>query len=124
MPLERANYPVGDNWKELGQAVQITEMPNPTTFWYGFESVTVSSTVVGLSQGLRSNGDVAFITVESNQIRYRIDSGVPTATVGHVLNAGDILELDTKDELMEIRFIRTGGADATIRVSYGRKVAK
>ena len=83
------------------------------------ESITVGTTVVSLSSKVRGH-NYALITVETAGIRFWLSSTLPTATVGHTLEAGDSLEL-FGPELSTVRFIRRDAADATIRVSYGKR---
>lgn len=84
-----------------------------------FESVTVSTNSTALTTATLNDAQFALITVETAAVRFRIDGTAPTASVGHVLEPGDILELDRNSQLAEIRFIRRDGVDATLRVSYG-----
>lgn len=88
--------------------------------WTDFESLTVSSTALQITEALRDN-DAAFITCEAQIVRYRTDGGIPTATVGHRLLVNDILKLKGKGELENFRVIRQDGADATLRVSVGSR---
>src|SRR3990167_8600700 len=87
--------------------------------WNDFESITVSSTALALTEARVENAQEVFITVESQAVRYRIDGQVPTATVGHVLEAGANLALSGYWELDKFRVIRRDGVDATLRVTYG-----
>ena len=91
--------------------------PNYTTG----ESVTVSNASKALTTGTIPDLPFAFITVEGAQVRFWSwgATTAPTASVGHVLDVGDDLYLERPDELKNIRFIRTGGTDATLRCSYG-----
>lgn len=86
-----------------------------------FESLTVAGSSVGLTAGTFANRSLALLTVETAQIRFRFDGATtaPTASVGHILEPGDTLELDSEFQLDNIRFIRTGGTSATLRCTYG-----
>lgn len=86
-----------------------------------YESVTVSDSSKALTSGTYADAQFATITVENAPLRFRLDGATtaPTATVGHVLLAGDVLELDRNTQIVNIRFIRRDGTDATLRVSYG-----
>ncbi len=86
-----------------------------------FESLTVAGTSVGLTSATFANRNRALLTVETAQLRFRFDGAAtaPTASVGHILEVGDILELDAEWQLDNIRFIRTGGTSATVRCAYG-----
>ena len=115
----RQPHPVGDT--EYGQLVQnikplVTQ--NTPIGWADFLSVTVSTSVVSLGR-LRGAFNRAYITVESNPLRFTIDGTLPTATSGHLLEAGDTLTLESVFEVDEFRAIRSGSADATLMVSAG-----
>ena len=87
--------------------------------WNGFESITVSGSVGGLTARTIAGQRNALITVETAQIRFTIDGTTVTASAGHVLNVGDVLELDSSEALTAFSAIRTGGTSGTIRCSYG-----
>ncbi len=53
-------------------------------------------------------------------MRYWPDGTVPTATAGHRLGVGDILELQTRDALQDIQFI-SEGTDGTLMCSSGNR---
>lgn len=82
------------------------------------ESLTVSSTVVPLTYAHRGY-NMALITVETASIRFWLNGQNPSTTAGHLLNSGDVLELDSAEQIDGARFIRTA-ADATLMVSYGK----
>lgn len=93
---------------------------------YAFETVTVSSTAIGITstlvtkpsttEGQSRTAEFALVTVETDSIRYRTDGTNPTAAVGHLLVAGDVLQLDNFDDIRRFRAIRVT-TDATIQVS-------
>ncbi len=88
---------------------------------YGdFETVTVSTISKPLTQSKLLNYTQAFITVEGAPVRFLVDGDLPTATVGHSADAGDVLTLNSRTQLTNFEAIRSGGGDATLRVSYGR----
>ena len=89
--------------------------------WIAFESLTVSTTALAFTEALTDGADVVFVTVESQAVRYRLDGQNPTASVGHVLSDGDILDLAGSWEIDKFRVIRRDGVDATLRVSYGQR---
>lgn len=84
------------------------------------ESITVDNTAGGKAfttakiAGMR----YAFVTVETAQVRFTIDGTAPTTTVGHLLEIGDILKLDSAEDLAAFRAIRTGSTSATIHCTY------
>ena len=59
----------------------------------GFETLTVSLTALSLTVPTAASG--AYLTCETNDIRYRLDSIAPTATVGHVLVKGNLLTIES-----------------------------
>ena len=89
--------------------------------WDKFESITISSIVLPFTRGTVEDREIAFVTVESQAVRYRVDGGDPSTTVGIVLEAGDTLELSGQNEIGQFRVIRRDGSDATIRATYGRR---
>lgn len=117
----------------------------PTTFVNGpfpaagYEALTISNASLGLTAGTIAAGtvvgdtlggntyidmkrmDEALITVEANPIRFRLDGTAPTATEGHLLQPGDAITITGYSNLSRLRFIRQGGSDATLRVTYYRK---
>ena len=93
--------------------------PSPVT-WDDHESLTAGSTADRLTAAKIKDHDTGFISVESQAIRFWISSlADPTATVGHVLEAGDTITLESPEELERFRYIRRDGTDATLRASYG-----
>ena len=90
--------------------------------WTGFQTVTVSTTALALTADAADGADQAFITTEVATVRFRLDSVAPTATAGHVLESGSTLFLKGRAEIDGFRTIRRDGADATLQVSYGRRV--
>ena len=90
------------------------------------ESITVSSSSVGLTEATYSPGTQvpptrgAIITVEDQNIRFRIDGTAPTSSVGHLAKNDDTITLGSIDDVTNFRAIRQSGVDATIRVSYKR----
>ena len=82
------------------------------------ESVTVTSAAKALTAGTYVNAKHAHITCESNPVRYWLDGSNPSATVGHRLEAGGILDLDNSHQIANVKFYAVG-ANATLRVSYG-----
>ena len=79
----------------------------------GDESLTVSSTAIPLAS-VASGALSALITNGAEPIRVRW--GTPTASVGHYLAAYSVLDLF--NSMADVRFIRTGGSDSTIFVTY------
>lgn len=113
----RQLYPIGDT--VFGQYVQTNKplsIQNVQPSWTNFLTTTVSSSVITLDKSWGYN--YAFITVESNSIRFTIDGSVPTSTLGHLLVPGDILELESIDEIQGFQAICVS-TDATIICTFG-----
>lgn len=91
---------------------------NPERQTTDFESITVSTTALGLTAANLAKGVAAEITVENGSIRFRTDGTAPTASVGHLLNDGDVLYLDNPSDLSALRMIRDAATDGDISVSY------
>lgn len=92
---------------------------NERVGYNAYEDITVSSSSVGFTAGtVGANNTHASVTVETDQVRFTVDSTTPTSTKGHLLESGDTLLLDSQDQLQKVRFIRVTN-DATLRCSYG-----
>jgi hypothetical protein len=89
---------------------------------FGYEVQTVSTTALALTASEYVSGDrkaqVAHITVETNPINYTYEGTTPTAAVGHNLIAGSTLTLAGYANIVAFRMIRSGGADATVKITY------
>ena len=93
---------------------------------YAFETITVAATAIGLTTSTTYLNSTpkpkkVFITVESAQLRYRIDGVAdPTSTVGHVMVPTQSLTLEGYSQLNNFKAIRTGSTSATLQVTYLR----
>jgi hypothetical protein len=90
---------------------------------FAYESVTVSSSAVGLTAATYRQAGYAvqaFLTLEGAEIRWRIDGSNPTTTEGHLLEPGQNLTLDSPDAVKNFRAIRTGATNGTLKVTYFR----
>ena len=105
----------------LSGTEQVVETTDGILDWYAFESLTVSTTALALTENLSELADQVFITIETNAVRYRLDGQNPTTSVGHTLESGDVLELKGRYEIDKFRVIRRDAADATARVSFGQR---
>ena len=79
----------------------------------GDEAVTVSTVAIGITAA--SGAIAAMITNGAEAIRMRW--GSPTASVGHYINPYSVLDL-YQDDMADVKFIRVGGSDSTIHVTY------
>lgn len=80
----------------------------------GDEALAVSSTAVALAS-VPATAIAAMVTNGAEPIRVRW--GTPTASVGHYLNPYTVLDL-YEDDLTDVKFIRVGGSDSTIFITY------
>jgi hypothetical protein len=91
-----------------------------------FESISVSTTAIGgtaaklaIAQlgGFKKRAVMMFISVETNSMRVRWDGTAPTASVGHLLAAGDTLTISGEQNCANVKLIRVS-ADGTAMVTY------
>ena len=92
-----------------------------------YEVVNVGATVVALSitkikpQSGPFNKQSAFaalLSLETADIRFRLDGGQPSGTDGHYLTSGDTLLLTGTQALKQFQAIRAGTTNGTLRVTY------
>ena len=79
----------------------------------GDEELVVSNTAVPLAS-VATGALSALVTNGAEAIRVRW--GTPTASTGHYLNPYSVLEVFNSME--SVKFIRAGGSDSTIFVTY------
>lgn len=85
-----------------------------------YERLTVTNTAVSsLNEVYREDSNAAFITVETNNIRYRIDGGDPDANDGHLVYASQNLWFECPASIRKFKAIGSGG-NATLIVTYYR----
>jgi hypothetical protein len=85
-----------------------------------FEQVTVDATAGGVKLTANKYGTSkkASVTVETAQIRFRVDGGVPTTTVGHLADIGDEISLESNEDIVNFKAIRVSSTSALITVTY------
>ncbi len=99
----------------MQETIRITE-PTPS----GYERIAVTTLDVStLDATLVDGARAVFITVETNNIRYRIDSGNPDADDGHLVYATQNIWFENPAAIRQFRAIGSGG-DATLIVTYYR----
>ena len=79
----------------------------------GDEQVTVSTVAIGITA--ESGAVAAMVTNGAAPIRVRW--GTPTSSVGHYLNPYSVLDL-FQDDMGDVKFIRVGGSNSIIDVTY------
>ncbi len=95
---------------------------------FGYESITVSTVAIGLTStkivptsGPARPAFEAYLTLEAtNGIRYRLDGTDPTSSEGHPIAGSGTVTITGTKNLQNLRMIRSGGADATVKVTYFR----
>lgn len=92
---------------------------------FAFETITVSSSAIGFTATVYQPAgsiapDMAVVTTETNDMRYRSDGINPTASVGHVLASAGTLTVCGAQSIKQVRFIRVS-ADGTAQVTYYRQ---
>ena len=84
--------------------------------------VTLSDTAAVLSSSIIVSGQKKakrlILTVDSNDARVGMGGVTPTTAIGHLLDPGDVLVLEQKDNIEEAKFINAeAGVDAIIQVT-------
>lgn len=92
---------------------------------FAHESLTVSTAAVSLTAATyaptgATAAAYAYITVETDSVRWWADGTAPTSSVGHAQAAATSFSLCDIAALSGLRVIRSGASDATLRVSYFR----
>jgi hypothetical protein len=97
------------------------------------ERKTISTSAVGLTSAtytiqqdsaanLYARNDIqpvyALLQVLTNSINFTLDGTTPTASVGYLAAANDLIHLNSFQEIKAFQAIRNGGADGAIEVTY------
>ena len=91
-------------------------------FAYEAISVTTLKTLTASTWNVSGMKDVsALLTLESAQIRYTLDGATtPTSSVGHLMNPGDSLILESSTALANFKAIVVSGT-ASLKVTYFKR---
>jgi hypothetical protein len=81
----------------------------------GYEQVTVGTTAVGLT--VPPGATKAVIRVDAQPVRFRDDGTNPTSSTGFLFKDNDIFEA-YGESILQGKFIRDGGTNATLNVLY------
>lgn len=102
--------------------VPIAQRQAGVYFAFNFEQVTVAATAIGFTVAEYQSGDkkaqIAFLTVETADIRYTYDGTTPTSTIGHLLTDGSSLTLKGAHDIENFRAIRTGAVSAVLSCTF------
>lgn len=74
---------------------------------------------LGFTADQVKGADVAYISTETNGIRYRFDGGDPDATTGHLAATGSLTQILTASNCVNLRIIGITGA-GVIQVTLAR----
>lgn len=72
---------------------------------------------VALNEDYAADARIVFITVEDNNIRYRIDGGDPDINDGHLVYAAGNFYIANRTSVQQLRMIAIGG-NATAIITY------
>ena len=82
----------------------------------GFEQISISL-LTQLSSAIYGNAIYARIEIRGAQVSFRTDGGVPTSAIGHYLNHGDVLYLESKEDITNFYVINVN-TPATLVATY------
>lgn len=84
-----------------------------------YESITVANTAIGFTSAKIADIKSRIVcTLETAQIRFRVDSVDPTSTEGHLLEIGQNIELFNTTDFARFRAIRTGATSGVLKCTY------
>jgi hypothetical protein len=88
----------------------------------GRERLTVDATVGGVSLTLGTSARFCNMRLETAQIRFTLDgSTAPTTAIGRLMEVGEILTLESIEEMEAFAAIRTGGTSGVLDIEYMRE---
>jgi hypothetical protein len=82
-----------------------------------FESISVDASVKRLGVDEVDGAFKAYITVETADIRYRVDGANQSSTIGHLIPSGGSVSLNSPADICNFRCIAVL-ATATLMVTY------
>jgi len=97
--------------------MQITKLIDRDPFFYDKDTVTTIA-VGQLDATYVLTAQAVYLTVEDNNIRYRIDGGDPDANDGHLVYAGQNIYLASPKAIRNFRMIAIGGNAVVIATFY------
>lgn len=106
-------------------AALLLAVPVPTraVSYVSFEAITVAATSIGFTTArIRPpTGQIASSAVcrlETAEIRWRSDGTAPTASVGTLLEPGDVIKVDDSLLMINFRAIRTTAVSGVLSCTY------
>lgn len=95
-----------------------------TTKGYATKTNTISSAAVAISAAGWSWGSTdlaeaqrAYITVLDGDVMATWDGTTPTATLGQLMPADGVFEIESTPNILALQFIRATGTDATLNIT-------
>jgi hypothetical protein len=84
------------------------------------EQLTIDSTAGGVPLTAATYGSARYatITVKQAEINFTADATPPTSSVGNQAAPPDVIELESNEEIVAFRAIRTGSVSGIIYVNY------
>lgn len=87
-----------------------------------FEKLTVADastpiTASTLSPSGKSPRKTCMLTLETAEIRWRVDGAAPDATTGHIMAVGGVLTITGANSLSRFRAIRTTGSSGVLSIT-------
>lgn len=91
--------------------------------YIAFEQITVANTAIGFTSARITppgfnQAQLASCRLRTAQISFTYDGTVPTASVGTLLEVGELLSVTGQDNLVRFRAIRTGGTSGQLDCTY------
>lgn len=83
----------------------------------GFQTLSVGATAVGFTLPSSPTCRAVLLTLETAQIRMRLDGTDPTAAVGHLVQINDAFEITNIDAINQAMFIAVS-ATASLTITY------
>ena len=80
-----------------------------------YEQITVADTAIGITAAITAGMSACGVRLETAQVRWRIDAA-PTSSVGTLLEVGDTMTVSRAEDLIGIKFIRTGSVSGLLNV--------
>jgi len=94
---------------------------------YNYEAITVADSAIGFTASILKDNSAplkdcqrVICTLETASVRYTTDGTTPTTTIGHLLNAGDIVIVQGQPAISNFRAIRTGGTSGSLKCTFER----
>ena len=103
-------------------SAHVKDQRDPGHRWSDGESLTVSTTALALTAANYAGHNSAFIDVQAEAIRYRLDGVAPSTTVGHIAASASTILLENVHEIAGFRVIRDDASDAPLFISYGNRL--